>query len=122
VVKHYSAAVQEFSNVFLELDKAKANNAPMVDHEKLEDDLETWLNDMYMEDGTIEPALRCDSDSETKLKINFEHVTLYRCSWCGNPSAILRKCGCWLLRITFVLTYSYSSQAADALRRGKDIM
>lgn len=91
MVKHYSAAVQEFSKVYLELDKVKTKNAPMVDHEKLEDDLETWLNDVHLEDGTIEQTLRCGS--EQKLKINFEHVTLYRCSWCGNPSAMLRKCG-----------------------------
>lgn len=90
VVKYYSAAVKEFSNVYLEFDKVKTKDAPMVDPEKLEDDLDAWLNDMRLEDGTIEQILRCGS--EQTLKIDFEHVTLYRCSWCGNPSAVLRKC------------------------------
>lgn len=89
MVKHYSAAVREFSNVYLELDKVKSKNAPAVDHGKLEDDLESWLNNMHLEDGTIEQT-HCGS--EETLKINFDHVTLYRCSWCGNPSAVLRKC------------------------------
>lgn len=57
MVKHYSAAVQEFSNVYLELDKVKTKTAPTVDPEKLGDDLETWLNVMRLEDGTSRPSV-----------------------------------------------------------------
>ncbi|KAF8962291.1 hypothetical protein BDZ97DRAFT_1120677 [Flammula alnicola] len=92
-VKHYPAAIKEFSHVYAELDriKAKTQSAPIVDPEKLEDDLATWLEDMRLDDGTLEETARCGSASEHP-KINYDHVTLYRCSWCGNPSAVLRKC------------------------------
>lgn len=91
VVKHYSQAMKEFSRVFEELDNIKTKDAPAVDHEKLEDDLETWLEDMRLEDGTLEQKLRCGA-SENVRKVNIENVELYRCSWCGNPSAALKKC------------------------------
>ena len=82
----------------------------MVDHEKLEDDLETWLSNMRLEDGTLEQTLRCGSE-----KAHFEHVTLYKCSWCGNPSSILRKCAFSQISlvaknyISFILTCSLHS-------------
>ena len=76
VVKHYSTAVQEISNIYLELNKVKTKNAPTVDHEKLEDDLESWLNSMRLEDGTIEQTLGCGS--EQTLKIQFEHTLQVR--------------------------------------------
>ncbi|KAJ6532723.1 hypothetical protein DFH09DRAFT_993655 [Mycena vulgaris] len=56
--------------------------------EKVEDDLATWLGDVHLEDELSE---HCHQPAT----FNTSHVELYRCSWCGNPSAILRKCaGC----------------------------
>ncbi|KAJ7731107.1 hypothetical protein DFH07DRAFT_929368 [Mycena maculata] len=59
---------------------------PTLSTEKVEDDLAAWLDDVHIEgkpdDHCHEPATFSSS-----------RVELYRCSWCGNPSAILRKCG-----------------------------
>lgn len=92
-VKHYSQAVAEFSPIFAVLDdaKLKTKDPPPFDHSKLEDDLAVWLEEMHMEDGTLEERMRCQA-SEDVRKVNFENVELYRCSWCGNPSVALRKC------------------------------
>ena len=83
--------MQEFSRVFEGLDNIKTKDAPAVDHEKLEDNLEAWFEDMRLDDGTLEEKLRCEA-SEHVRKVNIENVELYRCSWCGNPSAALKKC------------------------------
>ncbi len=90
-VKHYSEAIKEFSGVFEKLDNINTKGAPAVDHEKLDDNLAAWLEDMRLEDGTLEQRMRCEASEEVR-KVNIENVELYRCSYCGNPSAALRKC------------------------------
>ncbi|KAJ6572053.1 hypothetical protein B0H19DRAFT_1132370 [Mycena capillaripes] len=57
------------------------------DAEKVEDDLAAWLGDEHVEG---------ERDAHSQLAtFNNSDVELYRCSWCGNPSAILRRCaGC----------------------------
>ena len=85
VVRLYPSAVKEFGSVIA---KAGSQDAcAPVTPEKLEDDLAAWLNDIRLDDG----------EHDSKLLglhpiINTNHVALYRCSWCGNPSAVLRKC------------------------------
>ncbi|KAI0054190.1 hypothetical protein FA95DRAFT_1552005 [Auriscalpium vulgare] len=61
---------------------------------KAEDDLSSWLEDLGLEDRDAQ-GHRHDEDHFTHPRINLNQVLLYRCSWCGNPSAVLRKCrGC----------------------------
>ncbi|CAA7268445.1 unnamed protein product [Cyclocybe aegerita] len=94
-IKHYPLGVKEFSRIYEGLDKIKAKDAPEISNEKLEDDLAAWLEDMRLEDGTLEERTRCGGFGHGETKVNFDKVTMYRCSWCGNPSAVLRKCsGC----------------------------
>ncbi|KAF8180415.1 hypothetical protein BJ912DRAFT_632089 [Pholiota molesta] len=96
-VKHYATGVREFSRVFGELDKYKLKGQEgeiKPNPEKLEDDLATWLEGMRLEDGTLEETFSCGGSS-SRPKVVFDNLTLYRCSWCGNPSAALKKCsGC----------------------------
>jgi len=93
-VKHYPGAVKEFSRVFEELDRVKpSSSAQALDQDKIEDDLATWLEDIKLEDGTVEETMRCGATNH-RPKVDYNHVTLYRCTWCGNPSAVLRKCEC----------------------------
>ncbi|KDR72536.1 hypothetical protein GALMADRAFT_73678 [Galerina marginata CBS 339.88] len=90
-VKHFSGATKEFSRVFETLDKEKGKGTLVPDQSKLDDDLSAWLEDMKLEDGTFEETVGCRAASG-RAKVNTDRITLYRCSWCGNPSAVLRKC------------------------------
>lgn len=99
-VKHYSAGIREFSGVFASFDKAKsAGSVPVLNPEKLEDDLASWLEGTHLADGTFENAGGCGS-RHANAKVNYEHIILYRCSWCGNPSAALRKCKLFPLHLS----------------------
>jgi hypothetical protein len=87
VVKLYPSAVQEFGSVIAKADSESPDASVPVSREKLEDDLAAWLEDMHVDDGEHDSKL-----SGLHPIINTNHVALYRCSWCGNPSAVLRKC------------------------------
>ncbi|KAH7922908.1 hypothetical protein BV22DRAFT_1121170 [Leucogyrophana mollusca] len=57
-------------------------------------DLAAWLDEMDVESGEQSYPGR---SSHPRFSVNT--VALYRCSWCGNPSAVLRKCsGCEKMR------------------------
>lgn len=87
-VSLYPAAVKEWGEVILRFDKLRTNGEPSMSPEKAEDDLAAWLDDLHAESG--EQELHSEMFSHPVL--NHDHVALYRCSWCGNPSAVLRKC------------------------------
>ena len=92
-MKHYPGAIKEFSHVFEELDRVKTSgHVQTLDQDKIEDDLAAWLSDIRLDDGTMEQTMDCGATSHHRTKVDYNHVTLYRCSWCGNPSAVLRKC------------------------------
>ncbi|PPQ66949.1 hypothetical protein CVT26_009980 [Gymnopilus dilepis] len=94
-VKHFEGAMKEFSRVFEELDKVKGKGTAVPGQDRLDDGLAAWLEDMKLEDGNFAGASHCESGHKGRPTINYEDVWLYRCSWCGNPSAALRKCsGC----------------------------
>ncbi|KAG7097635.1 hypothetical protein E1B28_004967 [Marasmius oreades] len=90
VVNNFQAALEEWGDV---VDNMAGSGEPrMVDSDKVEDDLSAWLDDLRLDNGEQEPR-------RAHPKINANHVLLYHCSWCGNPSAVLRKCsGCGLTR------------------------
>ncbi|KAF9530334.1 hypothetical protein CPB83DRAFT_788319 [Crepidotus variabilis] len=88
IVKHYPSAIQNFGPLFTALDTAKGVPKADVKHGVTADDVEAWFERMNMEDMK-DPVFTPKSTLRT---VDFEHVTLYRCSWCGNPSAALKKC------------------------------
>jgi len=90
-VKHYPGAVREFSRIFNDHDNAIGTGSENPSAGGLEDDLAAWLDKMTLEDGTEEKRGHCGATTGHG-KVKFDHLTLYRCSWCGNPSAALRKC------------------------------
>ena len=56
--------------------------------QKAEDDLAAWLDGTHLSD---------DEDTHpdehmTHRKVKASDIAFYRCSWCSNPSAALRKC------------------------------
>ncbi|KAJ7154762.1 hypothetical protein C8R46DRAFT_1005859 [Mycena filopes] len=85
VVKLFPEAVEEWGDF---MTTTSAVDQPVPSAEKAEDDLAAWLGDMDLEDGQR-------AENFQPARFNHGEVELYRCSWCGNPSAALRKCaGC----------------------------
>lgn len=84
VVRLYPSAVKEFGDVIAKA--ASSRSLAQVSPEKLVDDLAAWLEDTHVGDD------HCSEMTTSHPIINTNTVSLYRCSWCGNPSAVLRKC------------------------------
>ncbi|KAF4563765.1 hypothetical protein EYR40_003098 [Pleurotus pulmonarius] len=88
VTKLYADAVNEWGEVISRFDEG-ATDRPIVS-ETVEDDLAAWLDGAHEdhEGDDDAPHAFCGHPN-----VNTNHVRLYRCSWCGAPSAALRKCG-----------------------------
>nr|VWP00492.1 Serine hydroxymethyltransferase (EC [Ganoderma boninense] len=83
-IDEWGAWIQRFDELDAHADRHKPISSTQAD-----DDLAAWLENMKLEDGADDPMHReC-----THPRISVNNVSLYRCSWCGNPSAVLRKCG-----------------------------
>ena len=92
VLSLYPKAVTEwgaFIKHFDELD-ARSDKQQPLSSTQADDYLAAWLDKMKLEDGSEEHT---HPHSCSHPKISTNNVALYRCSWCGNPSAVLRKCG-----------------------------
>ncbi|PPQ99480.1 hypothetical protein CVT24_005271 [Panaeolus cyanescens] len=91
VVNNYASAMEEFSSVFAEFDQSKHANGQTINRKKLEDGLAAWLK--KLDDGTPEHhhGVGCGHFS-SRATVTMSNAELYRCTWCGNPSACLRKC------------------------------
>ena len=84
IVQTFAQAVEEFGEIIAQ--KTAPEQKTEIDATKAEDDLAAWLDDLRTEDGSEEPKVR----SHPSITLN--HIKLYQCSWCGNPSAVLKKC------------------------------
>ncbi|KAI0707998.1 hypothetical protein C8Q76DRAFT_770754 [Earliella scabrosa] len=86
----YTPGVQEWGslvNRYDELDEGEdehASGSPA----QTEDDLAQWLGSVVIDD-----ADEYGKESGGPPGGASSHYELFRCSWCGNPSAALRKCG-----------------------------
>jgi hypothetical protein len=86
--RFYTDGIEEWQSVIKVLDMESAHPSPSKD--KVADDLAAWLDDV---EGGGEHDHGEHHATPTRIKDN--NVELYRCSWCANPSAVLRKCsGC----------------------------
>jgi hypothetical protein len=91
IISLYPAAVKEWGKVIARFDSFKTKEEPSISPGKAEDDLAAWLDDLHMDSGEQE----AHPETFSHPVFNSDHVALYRCSWCGNSSAVLRKCsGC----------------------------
>ncbi|EMD40212.1 hypothetical protein CERSUDRAFT_112416 [Gelatoporia subvermispora B] len=89
ILRLYPDASKEWADTIARFDSlGSVTNEQLVDAEKAEDDLAVWLENLHMEDGETHVPERC-----THPRISTNSIELYRCSWCKNPSAVLRKCG-----------------------------
>ena len=90
VVKYYPSAIRSWGAVIARVDKMDLHSAEahrLPSPAKAEDSLAAWLENMSVDDAPDEHG-RC-----AHPKIMPTAVELYRCSHCGNPSAVLKKCG-----------------------------
>ncbi|KDR72534.1 hypothetical protein GALMADRAFT_751982 [Galerina marginata CBS 339.88] len=93
LVKHYRLGVAEFERSFAESEKDNSDPAIQLPSRKNQKDVTAWLEEMQREDGTKEPVINCgSSSSKDGQNLDHERVVMYCCSWCGNPSAAVRKC------------------------------
>lgn len=96
VLKHYGPGVKEWGDVVSRFDSLSSTEPEEIPKDKIDDDLASWLDSsLHVEDAIEEEHPKACSHPV----INPNRVELYRCSWCGNPSAVLRKCrACGLTR------------------------
>ncbi|KAF9027198.1 hypothetical protein BDZ89DRAFT_1101933 [Hymenopellis radicata] len=99
VLRLYAQAAEEWDAIIAMRDEESNNidddephhhHGPNCNHDQTtEDEIAAWVDGLQLDDTKPQ---RKPGPQRLHPKINSNHVELYRCSWCGNPSAILRKC------------------------------
>ena len=100
VLDHYGPGVKEWGSVVESLNQVIENSpeyeqlrpVPTTAEDK-EHELAAWLNNLDIGGEEGEDSHGCDNP-----RANPKRVELYRCTHCGNPSAVLRKCRCNTVR------------------------
>lgn len=90
IMRLYTSAAKDFGPHIAHLDALFAkedDGAEVRAASKAEDTLAAWLDNLPLDEDEHSHA------HHGRVKFNVNSVALYRCSWCGNPSAVLRKCG-----------------------------
>jgi hypothetical protein len=106
VLKHYGPGVKEWGDVVSKFDGLSSTEPEEIPKDKIDDDLASWLDSSLHVEDTIEEE---HPKACSHPVINSNRVELYRCSWCGNPSAVLRKCrACGLARCVGIALMSSS--------------
>lgn len=81
-------------------DGTKNHSSSKIKPDKAEADLNAWLNRGELQDpdaysGAPEDYGTIPGHEHTQAKVNWSAMEMYRCSWCRNPSTVLKKCkGC----------------------------
>ncbi|TFK41659.1 hypothetical protein BDQ12DRAFT_703695 [Crucibulum laeve] len=84
IVQCYADAVKKFSEVITKVDNGPKPPTATPTPQKLKDNLTMWLENMSFE-----------GDEEQKVHCSHPKISTNHCLWCGNLSAVLRKCsGC----------------------------
>lgn len=97
VLDHYGPGLKEWGSIVERLNEVIEGSADYEDHKPApmtkgdrERELAAWLNNLDLGEEDEEE----DNHACANLKANPKRVELYRCTYCGNPSAALRKCKC----------------------------
>ncbi|KAH7910685.1 hypothetical protein BJ138DRAFT_1180100 [Hygrophoropsis aurantiaca] len=94
IIQRYDTpGVKEWRTIVARFDNTSLSDIPepLLSPEKVEDDLAAWLDEMHLDHNNA----HSHPETCSHPRISLNTVELYRCSWCGNPSAVLRKCsGC----------------------------
>ncbi|KAI0944889.1 hypothetical protein AcV7_001571 [Taiwanofungus camphoratus] len=91
IVSTYSKALAEWGAVVAHVDALSPTaRDPDMSPGEAQDELAAWLEKIQLDDGHALGPQRCGAPA-----LIASRVSIYRCTWCGNPSAVLRKCsGC----------------------------
>ena len=123
VVRTYPAAVEEWAHVLAHADRMEHLRAAEP-WETSPDELAEWLSGTGLDDeddghGGLHGSgvhahghgAHCHCMPEERPEVTMSDFQLYRCSYCGNPSAVLRKCsGCGKTRYAGFLCLSVSKE------------
>lgn len=115
VTTHYQSAATEWGSLISRLDTVNSGNELQEKNEaKAEDNLAAWLEGLRVDEEDHDPPQRC-----THPKMNSNTVVLYRCSYCNNPSAALRKCGgCGKTKYVAICVHSLRAASSDICFHG----
>lgn len=92
IVSLHPTAIEQWSTVIRRINAESPGDKGSASMPPAEDALATWLEKMETEEGVQESF---PDEFHSDITFDTSYVELYRCSWCRNPSAILRKCsGC----------------------------
>ncbi|EIW60332.1 uncharacterized protein TRAVEDRAFT_45581 [Trametes versicolor FP-101664 SS1] len=104
LLRHYTDGAKEWGALVRRYDELEARAQASVSCcTEGDDDLAEWLEKIDMDDPDDENSIymrehggaHAHRHGVPKAKSEMTSYELYRCSWCGNPSAVLRKCaGC----------------------------
>jgi len=94
VVRLYQSGAKDWGHLVARIDQVHGEDDDH-DHQlrtdNTEDTLAAWLENVHMDDrAEHEHDVHCHDPPNRK--VDPAAVALYRCSWCGNPSAVLKKC------------------------------
>jgi hypothetical protein len=102
VVKYYKESIERFSSVIEKAGSECSHDLTHPTSEESEDKLAAWLDQLELDDPTLvsEEVYRVGEESKSGglggVQVG-DNLSLYRCGWCGNPSASLRKCAFFAL-------------------------
>jgi hypothetical protein len=87
IVRHYTTAVKEWKPLIESRDENQGLEELHLTSDQNRKDLEAWLADLDFGERSLENECR-----RANPRVHASNVALYRCSFCKNPSAVLRKC------------------------------
>ena len=87
----YRSAAQKWGHIVARFDSTSIDHEHVVQRDRPEDQLAAWLHDFRHRNGDDIDDDLPEKSSHPKWSTN--PAELHKCSWCGNPSAVLRKCG-----------------------------
>ena len=86
IVKHYTSTLKDLAPYIARLKSLFADRHEGVEHRAISrsgDTLQAWLGNLHIHE---------DEYHRSRGMVNKNVLALYYCTWCNNPSAILKKC------------------------------
>ncbi|KAF8434497.1 hypothetical protein L210DRAFT_3613826 [Boletus edulis BED1] len=91
IFERYQSAAQQWGHIAARFDSTSIDHEHVVQRDRPEDQLAAWLHDFRHRNGDDIDDDLPEKSSHPKWSTN--PAELHKCSWCGNPSAVLRRCG-----------------------------
>ncbi|KAH8108712.1 hypothetical protein DFH11DRAFT_1516499 [Phellopilus nigrolimitatus] len=95
LVERLPPATKEWGSVVSRFTELSQSTEEKRSSKRVDGDLAAWLDDLHVKDDDCNHGRQHQQTYEivlTSPKVSPNTIDLYRCSWCCNPSALLRKC------------------------------